>query len=369
MTDPVAPVAIIMAGGSGTRFWPASRAQTPKQLTRILGDTTMIQAAVARVQPLIPASRILVVTTRALAEATRRQLPMLDPAHIIAEPVGRDTAAAVALAGLVARARFPGAVSVLLPADQVIAPADAFQDALRAGIAAAAAGALVVYGIAPRHAATGYGYVQLGDALPGSHGCQRHRVARFVEKPDAATAEGYLRHGGYRWNSGIFTWRAEVALAGLERHCPWLIAGLAEVAAALGADGSGLGSAGFASALDAAYGPLRRISVDYALMEHAERIEAITGAFAWDDLGAWDSLYDHLPADADGMRIAGEAIAVGCRDSLLVRHGGPFIAAAGLDGITVVSTPDAVLVLPRGRGQEVKRIVERLHAEGRDALL
>src|SRR3954462_608352 len=175
--------AVIMAGGSGTRFWPVSRAATPKQLTRIIGERSMIQATVERLNPLVPAANILVVTTAQLADETRRQLPTLKPEHVIAEPVGRDTAAAVCLAAIVVERLSPGASMLLLPADHLITPPDVFHQALAAGIAEAPQGALGPYGITPRHPATGYGYVQLGDALPGRAGAMVNRVKRFVEKP------------------------------------------------------------------------------------------------------------------------------------------------------------------------------------------
>ena len=354
--------AVIMAGGSGTRFWPVSRQAHPKQLAAILGETTMIQATVARLMPLIPAERILIVTTQALAGPTRAQLPMLAPDAVIAEPYGRDTAAAVALAAMVVRARDPAAAMILLPADQLISPAAAFQRALQAGIDAAQEGALVTFGIPPRHAATGYGYIKTAGALPERHGCRMQRVLRFVEKPDAATAAGYLKDGGYLWNSGIFCWKPAVCLEQLAQHCPWLVQGLAGVVPAIGTEG-------FAEALDKAYAPLKRISIDYALMEKAVGVQVVVGDFQWDDVGAWDSLYDHTPSDPAGVRVRGDVVAVGCRDSLLVNHGRAVLAATGLSGITVVATEDAILVLPKGAAQDVKRIVDRLKSEGRDALL
>lgn len=357
--------AVIMAGGSGTRFWPVSRSATPKQLVRIVGDATMIQATVARLQPLIPPERVLVVTTAALAEETRRQLPMLRPEHVIAEPVGRDTAACVALAALVVERLQPGAVMVMLPADAVITPADAFQRALAEGIAQARTGGIVTFGIQPRFAATGYGYIKLkvgAERLGGAGDVRVDRVERFVEKPDAAHAAAYLAEGCYRWNAGIFAWRTDVVLAGLRRHCAWLTEALAPVGAAWG-------TPAFAEVLAAAYGPLKRISIDYALMEHAEDIRVVTGGFAWDDLGSWDALYDHLPRDTAGVAGKGQVVALGCRDSLLVAEPGQMVAAVGLEGLTVVATRDAVLVLRKGDGQQVKQVVDRLKELGYTGLL
>ena len=357
-----APYAVIMAGGSGTRFWPVSRAARPKQLTRIVGDTTMIQATVARLQPYIPAERVLIITTAQVAAATRAQLPMLKPEHIIAEPVGRDTAACVALAAMIVERLSPGAPMILLPADQVIHPADAFQRALAVGVSEAMAGHLVVFGIAPRFAATGYGYVQLGAAVREQDGCAVNVVGRFVEKPDQARAESYVKDGGYRWNAGIFAWRADVVLAELAKHCGWLIDALAPV-------GVAWGTPDFAQVLDKVYQPLKKVSIDYALMEQAQGIRAITGGYQWDDVGSWDSLYDHIDRNDQGVGTRGAVVAHDCRDSLLVAEDGMTVTAVGLEGITVVATKDAVLVLPKGRGQEVKQVVDALKAQGRGALL
>lgn len=355
--------AVIMAGGSGTRFWPVSRSATPKQLVRIIGDGTMIQATVMRLMPFIPAERILVVTTAKLAEETRRQLPLLAPSQVIAEPVGRDTAACTALAALVVERLSPGATMVMLPADQLIAPTDAFQAALAGGVAAAQDGHLVTYGIVPRHPATGYGYLELGAGLPAAAGARLSRVARFVEKPDLERAKAYLAAGTFRWNSGIFTWRTDVVLGQLAAHCPWLTTALAPVAAAYG-------TAAFDAALAAAYAPLRKVSIDYALMEHARDVVAVEGDFAWDDVGSWDALPEHLPADAAGNVLRGDALASECGDCLLVSEpGAPLVAAARCHGLTVVATRDAVLVVPRGEGQAVKAVVDALARSGRDALL
>jgi mannose-1-phosphate guanylyltransferase len=358
-----ATYAVIMAGGAGTRFWPVSRAATPKQLVRIVAETTMIQATVARLQPLIPAERVLVITTAQLAAETRRQLPMLAPEAVIAEPVGRDTAACVALAALVVERRDPGSSMVMLPADQVISPADAFQQALRAGIAAAGEGRLVTFGIVPRHPATGYGYLKLGADLGSRAGVPVRQVERFVEKPDLARAQGYLADGGYRWNSGIFCWQAAVVLRELSRHVGWLTAALAPAAAAWN-------TPGFEAALAAAYGPLKRISIDYALMERAEDVAAVEGDFAWDDLGSWDALPAHLPPGEAGVQTRGETVVVGSRDCLVMAEpGAPLVAVAGCRDLTVVATRDAVLVVPRGQGQEVKAVVDELRRSGRERLL
>ena len=354
--------AVIMAGGSGTRFWPVSRGAAPKQLVRIVGDATMIQATVARLQPYIPAERVLVVTTAALAAETRRQLPALKPEHVIAEPVGRDTAACVALAALIVRAIDPAGVMILLPADQVITPALAFQEALAVGVRTALAGNLVTFGIQPRFAATGYGYIQVGAAVEQVGAVSVARVARFVEKPDLAKAETYVAAGDYRWNAGIFCWQATTVIEELTTHCAWLMAALAPLAGAWG-------TPGWTTTLAAIYEPLKRISIDYALMEKSQKICVVTGTYTWDDVGSWDSLYDHLPADSQGVIARGETVAVDCHDSLLVSESGQLIAGIGLQGLTVVATKDAILVVPKGRSQDVKQVVDALKAQGRVNLL
>lgn len=357
----VQPYAVIMAGGSGTRFWPVSRRQHPKQLVRIVGQDTMIQATVARLQPTFAAERILIVTTAALADETRRQLPMLKPEHVIAEPVGRDTAACVCLAAMIVERMEPGATMALLPADAVISPADSFQRALLAGAEEAQSGNLVTFGIAPRCASTGYGYVQLGAERPAIDGIPVNEVQRFVEKPDQQTAEGYLASGAYRWNSGIFIWRSDVVLRELAQHSGWLVDALRPVEAAWG-------SPVFDERLRDAYEPLRKISIDYALLEKAAHISVLTPDFAWDDVGSWDALYDHLPLGEAGVIQRGNTLAIECHDSMLLAESGQLIAAVGLEGVSVIATDDAILVCAKGRSQGVKQIVERLKESGRDDL-
>ena len=348
--------AVIMAGGSGTRFWPISRGTRPKQLTRIVGDHTMIQATVARLQPYVPPERVLVIATEAIIEETRAQLPMLPPEHVIAEPVGRDTAPCVCLAAQIVRQLDPDGIMILLPADQVIEPAARFQQILAAGVATAASGGLVTYGIKPRFAATGYGYIKLGAEADAQDGIAVNRVERFVEKPDQTTAEGYLEDGGYRWNSGIFTWRADVVLDELAQHAGWLTDALAPVSEAFGTER-------FAGVLGEVYPGLEKISIDYALMENAKDIAVVTCDFIWDDVGSWDALYGHVEPDARGVRIRGDAITIDCVDSLVVNDGGPTITAVGVEGLTVVRTADAIRGVPKGKSQAVKALYRQLQDE------
>ncbi len=354
--------AVIMAGGSGTRFWPTSRASRPKQLVRIVGDTTMIQATVARLQPAIPPERTLVITTAAIAEETRKQLPMLKPEHVIAEPVGRDTAACVCLAAMLVKRMDPDAIMVLLPADATITPADVFQQNLLAGAKAAEDRSLVTYGIEPRFAATGYGYVHVDDNAAEVDGVKVHKVQQFKEKPDLATAQIYVDSGEYLWNSGIFTWRCDVVLEQLSKHTSWLVEGLAPVEAAWDTEA-------FDQVLADAYGPLKKISIDFALMENATDIKVVRAQFDWDDVGSWDALYDHMDADNDGVIQRGLSEQVDCKDSMLINDTDKMLAAIGLDNISVVMTDDAVLVCAKGASQSVKTVYEKLKEDGREDLI
>lgn len=352
-----------MAGGSGTRFWPVSRQKLPKQLTRLLGAQTMIQATIARLQPLIDLDRILIITRQDLAAQTREQLPMLPPAHIIGEPMGRDTAPCVCLAAQIVRKLDPQGICLVLPADQVIEPVTRFHDCLRRGIAEARRGGLVTYGIRPRFAATGYGYIKQGDRLPTGEGdIPVHRVSHFVEKPDAAKAASYLADGSYLWNSGMFTWQCDVVLGELNAHCPELPAALEPVMRHWATDR-------FDQKLGEVYPTVRKISIDYALMEKAREVKVVTADFDWDDLGSWDAIYDHLKPDADGVIHHGQTLAVNCRDSLLFAGGKQVVTAVGLEGVTVVATDDAVLVCAKGQSQQVKAIVEKLTERKLDGLL
>ena len=355
--------AVIMAGGSGTRFWPVSRGHCPKQLTRILGEQTMIQATVGRLTPAVPPERTLVITTQAIAEATRQQLPALPPANIVAEPVGRDTAACVCLAAEIVHSMDPDGVMILLPADQLIAPVDRFQQALAAAVTVARRErGLVTFGIPPRFAATGYGYIAQGPVVDPVGDIPVHAVERFVEKPDVSTAEDYLAQGSFLWNSGIFAWRSDVVLAALRQHCPDLVAALDPIASVWGTER-------FDAELERIYQPLPRISVDYALMEKADTIHVVTAPFDWDDLGSWDALCDHLPSDDQAVAISGQALVREARDVLVFNADGPTVVVDGVDNLIVVATGDAVLVCRKGGSQNVKQIVETLREQGREDLL
>jgi mannose-1-phosphate guanylyltransferase/mannose-6-phosphate isomerase len=355
--------ALILAGGSGTRFWPLSRNARPKQLLALESERSLLQETVDRLRPLVGPESVWISTTRALAAEVRRQLPEVPAAQVLAEPMGRNTAPAIGWSvRAMPEAAREGVVAVL-PADHRMADGPAFRTVLAA--AASAAGdedRVMTLGVVPRWAETGYGYLELGEpagAVPGVR-----RVRRFVEKPDARRAAELVASGGHLWNAGIFVFRGTTFLAHLARLAPELAAGLEELAAAP------------PEAAGEIYGRLPALSVDYAVMEKLDGISTLPLDCGWSDLGSWEALYEALAAggspEAGGNAVhGGEALALDARGNLLV--GDPsspgLIAVLGVSDLVVVRAGDAVLVCPRARSQEVRRLVDELKARGRRDLL
>jgi mannose-1-phosphate guanylyltransferase len=353
---------VIMAGGSGTRFWPLSRRHRPKQLLSLAADRPMLRLTYDRLGDLVPPERSWVITTADTAAASRELLPELPPANILAEPVGRDTAACAGLAALTLQHVDPEAVCVMLPADHVIGQEERF----RSAIAAAAdfvttEGGLLTFGVRPTRPETGYGYLELGSPHRELDGWQVHRLQRFVEKPDPDTARSYLEAGGYLWNSGMFVWRASDFLDELRRQLPELASGLDRLS-------DSLGSSSFGAALDSIYPTLDKTSVDFGVMEGATSCWTVPVDFEWSDVGAWPALAELLTPDRDGNAALGRNLSVASASNLLVSDG-PAVAVAGVEGLIVVATADAVLVVPAGEAQRVRDIVAELEARGWDDLL
>jgi mannose-1-phosphate guanylyltransferase len=353
--------AVIMAGGSGTRFWPASRRRRPKQLLSLI-DRPLLRATFDRILPLVPPERIWVVTTAATAAATLELLPELAPQQLLAEPVGRDTAACAGYASHAALRHDPDAVCAVLPADHVIGEEESFRNVIAAGAELIGRdGGLLAFGVRPTRAETGYGYLKLGEGRAEAGAWTIHELERFVEKPDAERARRYLDEGGYLWNSGIFVWSAAGLLEELRRQLPELAAGLVRIADAMGTPSA-------ESTVAEVYPDLPRISVDYGVMEDATRRWVIPVDFPWSDVGSWPALRELIAADEDGNAVHGPSVAVGSANNL-VYSDGPVVALAGVRDLIVVATGDAVLVVPAEQAQRVKEIVAELEARGLDDVL
>ncbi|MCE9582144.1 MAG: NTP transferase domain-containing protein [Planctomycetes bacterium] len=351
--------ALILAGGSGKRFWPLSRRATPKQLLAIAGKRTMIAETVARLRGLVPPSRVHVLTNRSTVAAMRKALPGVPARQIVGEPEGRDTTAAIGLGAALVASRDPDGVMVVLPADHVIEPAAAFRRTLAAAAdAAKREGGLYVFGVKPNHPATGYGYIQRGPALTKSRGVRVFKVKRFVEKPDLATAKRYVADGGFLWNAGIFCWRASDILAAIAKYKPAIGAALEKIRA----------SKGSPAVLNREFPRIEKISIDYAVMEKAPDVRMLEAAWGWDDVGSWTSVAAYLKRDAAGNSVAGDFRGVDVSNCLVLSDG-HLVAAVGVRDLIIVRTKDATLVCHRDRAQDVKKLVDLLEAEKREAVL
>jgi mannose-1-phosphate guanylyltransferase len=346
---------VIMAGGSGTRFWPLSRSHRPKQLLPFAGGRSLLRATVDRIAPMVPWSRIIVVTVAEVAQAVAAELPELPAANLLVEPVGRDTAACVGWVAWRLAAEHPGALMAVLPSDHVIGDAAALRRTLAAGAAAAFAhGALVTLGVRPTRPETGFGYLELGGEVPAIAGQTVRRVVRFIEKPDRERAEAFAASGNHLWNAGMFIWTVTAIERAIRTHLPELAAGLDAMAAA-GDDEAGR-----------LYAELPRVSIDFGVMEKAADVLALPVDFAWSDVGSWPGLAEVLGAES-GVRI-GDTLSLDSDGAVLVSDG-PLIAAIGVPDLVVVATRDAVLVVPKSQAQRVRELVDRLRDLSRDDVL
>jgi mannose-1-phosphate guanylyltransferase/mannose-1-phosphate guanylyltransferase/mannose-6-phosphate isomerase len=343
---------VILSGGSGTRLWPLSRGAKPKQLLSLTDTESMLQLTARRTGVAERFEAPIVVANALHADIIGEQLTAVGSggATLILEPAARNTAPAIALAALHAG---PDALLLIMPSDHVIADVDSFRAAIDAAAPQVEQGWLATFGIAPDGPETGYGYIRIGAPITAGV----HRAERFVEKPDRATAEAYLADGGYAWNGGIFLFRADVYLAALELHAPAIAeaARLAMVGARIDGRHVHPDPAAFAASPNE--------SVDYAVMERAERVAVAPVEMGWSDLGSWDALHAVASKDADGNVHHGEVVAIdtsGC----LIRTDGPLVAAVGVSDLIIVATRDAVLVMPRGSSQDIKRAIAALKRDG-----
>lgn len=350
---------VLLCGGSGTRLWPMSRHGYPKQFLKLLGDTTLVQQTALRLRGIADVEAPIVVTSDEQRFLVAEQLRQVDvrPSSVVLEPVGRNTAPAIAVAALLAEQASPEALLLVLPSDHAISSETAFVRAVSAAAKVAENGYLVTFGVAPTEPHTGYGYIRSG--APLTHEVAAHVVDAFVEKPDAATAQRFLEDGGYYWNSGIFMLKASVYMEELRRYEPEIAiqAERALAGAKRDEDFIRLDSGAFAASPS--------LSVDYAVMERTRRAAVIaTADMGWNDIGSWDALADLADSDAQGNTLSGDVVTEAVRN-VYIRAEHRMVAAVGLEDVVIVETADAVLVARRGTAQDVKKIVERLNAAGR----
>lgn len=352
--------AIVMAGGSGTRFWPASRAHLPKQLLPLAGDHTLLEDTVARLHGLVSAERTLVVTSERLENVVRQQLPDVPEAGIVGEPCKRDTAPCVALAALLVSRHDPDATMAVMPSDHVIRPEQAFRDAIEqaAAIVEHNPQRLVTFGIPPTYPAESFGYIERGDALAEAHGSARgFSVRRFREKPPASVAQEYLDAGTFLWNAGIFVWKAATILEAMRARQPECMSHLDAIVQSWDTpDRRRVFAEEFAA--------IKGISIDYAVLEHATDVAVLEAPFTWDDLGGWSAVARQRGSDAEGNTIAGKHLGITTTNSVVQASGNHLVVTIGLENILVVHTPDATLVADRSREEAVRQVVTELESRG-----
>lgn len=350
--------AVILAGGSGTRFWPASRKSNPKQLLAIgkHPEQSLIAATVRRIEALCPPERTLIATGEHLLDATRRALPWLPESSFLGEPMPRNTAPCIGWATAVARSRNDNALVMVLPSDHHIGDEAAFRAAVELALSTARTGPITTIGITPTRPETGYGYVEAGEDI----GVGVRQAVRFVEKPDRERAEEYLAGGRHFWNAGMFFFRADVMLEALKEHAPDVAAGIERIAKDAGET-------------RAAFEQMPSISIDYAVMEKARPLAVVPASFGWSDLGSWQSAWELADKDAEGNAASADSVLVRARDNLVrdLTRGEKkkLVALLGVQGLCVIETDDALLVMPREQSEHVREVVRALEQRGRDDLL
>ncbi|MHC5037003.1 MAG: mannose-1-phosphate guanylyltransferase [Planctomycetota bacterium] len=348
-------IPVIMAGGTGTRFWPLSTAKKPKQFLHLFGDRSLLRMSFERASTLAAPEKILVLTNRAFLPEVRRQIPEIPESNVIGEPLRRDTAAAVALASLIARKRFGNPVMTILTADHLIEPVEAFQRAQRsASRGARETGSLYTFGVPPTYPATAYGYLERGEKVLDDEGIEHFRLRGFREKPDAEKAQRYVASGDYLWNSGMFVWTADAILAELQRQLPAHLSHLSPVVEKGGDDEGG-------EILQRAFERLETISIDFGVMEHAENVRCVAAPFNWEDVGGWLALETHLPQDeALNAHRAHLHSLEAVRNLVFSEDPEELVALVGVRDLIVVRSGRRTLIASKDHAESVKTLVQLL---------
>ncbi|MDP7017389.1 MAG: mannose-1-phosphate guanylyltransferase [Pirellulaceae bacterium] len=348
--------AVIMAGGAGTRFWPASRAGFPKQLLDLSGERTMIQSTVDRLGDLVGNDRVLIVTNEQLVTAIREQLPHLPDAAVLGEPCKRDTAPCIGVAAALLVKADPDAVMIVMPSDHVIQPPQQFQSAIRQAVALVAVDErrIVTLGIPPTYPAESFGYIERGEPLEQTCGeSAAFEVVRFREKPAAVVAQQYVESELFYWNSGIFIWKAATILDSLREYEPELMERVQAIADAAGRDD-------FDDVFQREFTEIRGKSIDYAVMEHYEHVVVVEAPFQWDDLGSWGAMARLRDADEDGNTLQGRVVAMDSKNCIIRTNDEHLVATVGIEDCIVVRTADATLVAHRSDEEAIRNLVQQL---------
>jgi len=350
-------IALIMAGGSGTRFWPASRASKPKQFLEIAANKSMIQLTVERLLPIVPLTDIYIVTAASQLPLIREHLPKLPEENIIIEPFGMNTAACIALSCTYLKGYYEDTDTMLvLPADHLIQDLPAFHASIALAEAKAKEGGLITFGIVPEYPATGYGYIEAGAReADGSH-----RVLRFKEKPDYATAQSFLAQGNFFWNSGMFAWQLSVINEAFMRYLPEMDALCQQISRRWEKEGN-------SAPIDDLYQQMPRLPIDIGIMEKVDKLNVFPVDLGWSDVGSWKALYDTKSKDAQGNYSAGETLFIDAQKNYIESK--KYVALIGIDNLCVVETADAILICPLDKSEEVKKVVDTLKTQKRDELL
>lgn len=359
--------AVIMAGGSGTRFWPASRKQSPKQLLRIVGQQTLLAAAVARLDNLVACTETLVVTNHSLVAAVRELLPDLPPSAILGEPAKRDTTACIALAASLLNKRDPNATMLVMPADHLIKPIEEFQHAVQQGVELVNAdpSRLVTFGIKPSYAAESFGYIRQGNSVSTVENQKddtAFEVHEFCEKPDQTTAQQYLDHGGYYWNSGIFVWRTATILKAIEENDPALMKHINIICNASE-------SPGFEEIFQREFSAIKGRSIDYTVLETHHNVVVIPTTFEWNDVGSWQSIQSLFPVDENNNTIIAKHVSVESTNNILWTSEEHLVATVGIHNCIIVHTANATLIANKDDEESVREVVTMIESLGWESFL